>query len=173
MARFTQSGTGPVVNHRIELAALHRDGHSIPIELSVAATDMGGYFTATAFLRDISARKRTERVIAEGEKRLRLVTDNMPALISHVNLDYRYTLVNAHYCGWFSRPESDFVGKTVSEVFGPAVFEGVKTRMDQAFAGEDVVFELVNPIPGAPKYMLVHYMQSAMRQETWLDSTAW
>src|SRR5437763_971767 len=35
LARYLKSGDGPVINKRIEIAALHRDGHQIPVELVI------------------------------------------------------------------------------------------------------------------------------------------
>jgi PAS domain S-box-containing protein len=57
MRRFHQTGEAPVVNQRVELRALHRSGHEIPIELTVTSpmqTENGFFFGA--FLRDISSR---------------------------------------------------------------------------------------------------------------------
>jgi PAS domain S-box-containing protein len=57
MHRFHQTGEAPVVNQRVELRALHRSGHEIPIELTVTSpmeTERGFFFGA--FLRDISNR---------------------------------------------------------------------------------------------------------------------
>ena len=63
--RFLASGTGPVINSRIEVTALHADGHRIPVELSVTAVQMGKQFGASAFLRDLSERKAAEASAAE------------------------------------------------------------------------------------------------------------
>jgi len=54
--RFRETGEGPVVNQRIEITALHRDGHEIPVELSVGAVREPEGHVANAFLRDISDR---------------------------------------------------------------------------------------------------------------------
>src|SRR5215204_6128835 len=37
MQRFLDTGDGPVLNQLVELAALHRDGHEFPIELTISA----------------------------------------------------------------------------------------------------------------------------------------
>ncbi len=37
IARFLASGQGPVITRRVELAALHKDGFELPIELTINA----------------------------------------------------------------------------------------------------------------------------------------
>ena len=41
VARFLTTGEGPVLNKRIELRALHRDGHEFPVELTVWPVRIG------------------------------------------------------------------------------------------------------------------------------------
>ena len=62
LERFLATGEGPLLDRRIELEGLHRDGHTLPIELTVSAIeeDDGGW-TFHAFLHEITDRKRTER----------------------------------------------------------------------------------------------------------------
>jgi PAS domain S-box-containing protein len=60
LKHFLATGDGPILNRRIELTALHRDGHEFPVELTVIPIRSGSGFTFTAFLRDISERKRAE-----------------------------------------------------------------------------------------------------------------
>ncbi|MES2947616.1 MAG: PAS domain S-box protein [Pseudomonadota bacterium] len=85
MAKFITTGEGTIINRRVELMALHQDGHEIPIELSVAAVRDGAGYAANAFLRDITERKHAEGLLRESERRLRDVTDNIPAMIGHFN----------------------------------------------------------------------------------------
>jgi diguanylate cyclase (GGDEF)-like protein/PAS domain S-box-containing protein len=106
---------------------------------------------------DITERFRSELALARSETMVRTITDQVPGLISRMDRDYRYTFVNAHYIRWFSLPESP-VGKTVAEVFGADIFEGVRARIDEALAGRDVVFDLVNKVPGGVDFMQVHYV---------------
>jgi diguanylate cyclase (GGDEF)-like protein/PAS domain S-box-containing protein len=106
---------------------------------------------------DITDRHRAELAVKRSETLVRTITDQMPCLISRMDRDYRYTFVNANYMRWFSLAESP-VGKTVAEVFGDAVFEGVRERIDEALAGRDVVFDLTNTVPGAADFLQVHYV---------------
>jgi PAS domain S-box-containing protein len=62
LRHFLATGVGPMLNTRIEITGCHRDGHEIPIELAISpALGQGGAYTFSAFVRDISARKRTEQ----------------------------------------------------------------------------------------------------------------
>ena len=61
MQRFLAAGEAPVVNRRLELTSLHRDGRELPIEITITSPmPIGkGYFFG-AFLRDISDRLEQE-----------------------------------------------------------------------------------------------------------------
>jgi PAS domain S-box-containing protein len=63
LQRFLETGKGPLLDKRIELLAVHRDGHEFPVEMSVTAVKVRGGFMFHAFLHDITDRKRLEREI--------------------------------------------------------------------------------------------------------------
>ncbi len=54
------SGRGPAPGQRLELTALHRDGHEFPIELSLAPGSVGKQVVFTGFVRDITEQKRAK-----------------------------------------------------------------------------------------------------------------
>ena len=61
LRRFLETGEGPVLDRRVELTAVRRDGSQFPIELTITAlADGAGYFFA-AFLHDITSRKQAEQ----------------------------------------------------------------------------------------------------------------
>jgi PAS domain S-box-containing protein len=61
MERFLATGDAPVVNKRLELRGLHRDGHEFPIEITITSPMRreNGFFFG-AFLRDISDRRERD-----------------------------------------------------------------------------------------------------------------
>ena len=63
LRHFLETGEGPVLNRRVELAALHRDGHRFPVELTIAPIKTQGRYEFNAFIRDISGRKAAEAKI--------------------------------------------------------------------------------------------------------------
>ena len=61
LRHFLATGKGPMLNTRVEITGYHRDGYEIPIELAISPSlGQGGAYTFSAFVRDISVRKRTE-----------------------------------------------------------------------------------------------------------------
>ncbi len=60
MTKYFLTGEGPVIGNRIEVPALHADGHEFPIELAINRIPIDGEALFTAYLRDITERKRHE-----------------------------------------------------------------------------------------------------------------
>jgi len=58
--RFLATGEGRVVNTRLELPALHRQGHEFPTELTILPLPVGDSWVFYSFLRDITERKRAD-----------------------------------------------------------------------------------------------------------------
>ena len=52
--------TGEMLSRRIEMPAEHRDGHEMPIELSITPIHVGDSVVFSAFLRDITERKQAQ-----------------------------------------------------------------------------------------------------------------
>ncbi len=60
LERYNAGGEGPILGQRIEIEALRRDGSEFPVELTISPMRTDSTVVFNAFLRDISARKRTE-----------------------------------------------------------------------------------------------------------------
>jgi PAS domain S-box-containing protein len=59
--QFLKTGEGRVLNRRIEMMALHRKGHEFPVEIAISPARLGDAYIFSAFVRDITARRRAER----------------------------------------------------------------------------------------------------------------
>ena len=68
LAHFLATGEGPVIGRRVELSALRRDGSEFPVELTVTALREGPVAFFSAFVGDITERKRAlQRLSAHHE----------------------------------------------------------------------------------------------------------
>src|SRR4029079_7238826 len=71
LPNYLQNGTGAFLNKSIEIEAIAKDGHELPIELSIVPirTATGHMFTAS--IRDLSERRDSESPHTALESRLR------------------------------------------------------------------------------------------------------
>jgi PAS domain S-box-containing protein len=60
LARYLKTGKGPVIGQRIEISGMRKDGSEILVELAINAFKIEGSPVFTAYLRDITDRKRAE-----------------------------------------------------------------------------------------------------------------
>jgi PAS domain S-box-containing protein len=64
LKHFLSTGEGPLLDRRIEITALHRDGTEFPVEVSIAPYQIDGNWEFSGFVRDI-----TEKKVAEASAR--------------------------------------------------------------------------------------------------------
>jgi PAS domain S-box-containing protein len=84
LAHYLKSGDGPVLDRHIEITALHRDGHELPVELSITHTHQFEEPVFLGFLRDITERQEAQRrqqlLLAELNHRVK----NMLAVVAGI-----------------------------------------------------------------------------------------
>ena len=68
LRRFLDSGEGPVLNQRIEITALRRDGVEFPIELAISPAKFGSEWTFSAFIRDLTEKRSLEAQLQHASK---------------------------------------------------------------------------------------------------------
>ncbi len=144
---------------RVELVNYTKSGAEFWIELEmVPVADETGWFTHwVAVERDITERKQTEEALRESEGRLRIVTENARIGLVMVNRDRRYTFANSTYAEILGLPLRNLVGLLVPDVLGSLYENEVRSRLDRAFAGERVAFEMRWPGGNGNRFYAVRY----------------
>jgi PAS domain S-box-containing protein len=96
---------------------------------------------------------------------LRMVTENARIGLVVVSPDRRYVSASASYAEILGLSSSALVGKEVADVLPDVYEEQVRPRLDRAFAGERVTYELHMPTADGYRYYTVNY------EPTWVDGT--
>ena len=65
MARYNRTGETHVLNQRIEISAIDKNGREFPIELSIVPMSETGSTIFVGFIRDISERKGVDEALSE------------------------------------------------------------------------------------------------------------
>jgi two-component system, cell cycle sensor histidine kinase and response regulator CckA len=105
--------------------------------------------------------RHTHKLI-ESEKRLQIVTENARVGLVIVNEDRRYVYANKAYTDILDLSSSLIVGQRVSEVLAGVYEEQVRPRLDRAFAGERVAYDLRKSGAGGERYYEVRYEPSTV-----------
>lgn len=102
MKRLLASGQSRILNKRIEITGLHKQGHEFPIELSIVQFEDNGQSTFSAFVRDLTEIKKKEeeiklkeRYISETNKSLYEL--KLHALRSKLNPHFYFNTLNNLY----------------------------------------------------------------------------
>ncbi|MEO5349547.1 MAG: PAS domain S-box protein [Magnetococcus sp. YQC-3] len=94
MARYIATGEKRVINKHIELEAININGVRFPVEIAITSVSTDRLTFFTAFLRDISDRKRIENALVSSEKQLREILNIMGDGIYIADHEYNVEFVN-------------------------------------------------------------------------------
>jgi diguanylate cyclase (GGDEF)-like protein/PAS domain S-box-containing protein len=115
---------------------------------------LGTYVLVT----DISERKSAELVQAASEKRLKLITDNLPVLISYIDRAHKFRFGNATFEKWFGVTPNGLAGKPLADVFGEDVYQLARLHLENAFGGWAVTFEMKTAVAGKLRILETTYI---------------
>ena len=77
LRHFLTSGEGAVLNRRVEMTALNRDGREFPVEFAVTPVKIGPTWTFGAFMRDITERKRAQEKLEKAFQEIQALRDQL------------------------------------------------------------------------------------------------
>lgn len=87
------------------------------------------------------------------------VVENLEEMIVVVDRDYRYLIANRAFLNYRGMKREDVIGRHLSEILNPAVSDAtIKERLDDAFRGQVVQYEMRNQLPDrAERDLLISY----------------
>jgi len=149
---------GESVDH-FETLRQTKDGRLVAV--SVCASPIkdatGQIVGVSKIARDITERKRAEAALHQSQNHLRIVTENARVGLVVVNCERRYTFANGAYAEILGLPPANIVGQRIADVLAPLYEEQIRPRLDRAFAGERVAYELRKPATDGDYFYAVKY----------------
>ena len=110
LAHFLQTGEGPILNQRIEIAALRRDGSEFPVEIAIVPTESQSGISFSAFIRDLSESKAAEAERNRLSAYNQLLLDSTSEGIYGIGMDGSCTFLN--------RASAEILGLEPDEALG-------------------------------------------------------
>ncbi|MDH3315766.1 MAG: PAS domain S-box protein [Gammaproteobacteria bacterium] len=132
-----ESGSG----FNSELTYQCKSGLALLVEGSACIIRDDGRQRLMVIVRDVSVRLEAETALKAREKQLRLIADNVSAMLAYVDVGHRYQFVNKRFVDFFGKPADEVVGAHVSDVVGEQTYEKIRAQIDLCLTGQTVTFE--------------------------------
>ncbi len=104
-------------------------------------SDRGIVITAN----DVTDRVSAAEALRDSERRIRIITDNVPVLIAYVDREERYRFANRPYQAALKLGSRASEGHRVAEALEPERYARLKPHIDAALAGQPQSFEIDFP----------------------------
>ncbi|WP_415911330.1 NahK/ErcS family hybrid sensor histidine kinase/response regulator [Neptuniibacter sp. QD37_11] len=138
------------------LASEQRGDKGQVIEVRTHPMPQGGFVNTYT---DITERHRYAESLRQNEQWIRLITDNVPALIAYLDQDLNYGFANKVYSEWFGRADGELNGQSIHDVYSPDEYERLSPYVEKALSGRNVTFETWQTNSrGEERYMLKSYV---------------
>jgi PAS domain S-box-containing protein len=161
MARYLATGVAHILNRTIEVPCLHRDGHRLPVELSVFPVGPDGSLGFGAFMRDISERHKQAEALRQSEERNRAVVEHLGEGMVVIQRG-KVVFANPQASRALGRPMEQLVGAALPDFVHPDDVDQVNERQRRRMAGEAVPshYELRVRLPNGEVRWLENHVSS-------------
>jgi PAS domain S-box-containing protein len=102
--------------------------------------------------RRIQEQMTAEKAARDSERQLRLITENLPVLITFFGRDLRFRFGNRSSEDWFGVARNDMIGMHLSDLGDAVLAEAVDPHIEDVLAGNLVTFEDEREGQYGPKY---------------------
>ncbi|HLP07318.1 MAG TPA: PAS domain S-box protein [Opitutaceae bacterium] len=115
--------------------------HHVHARAAAITAEAGEVVEWVGTVTDIHGQVEAEQSLRRKEAELELAVNTMPALVSYVNRDLRFGLVNRAHEQWFGREPTAIRGLPVRELIGETAFAAMYDKIARVLTGETVRYE--------------------------------
>jgi two-component system, sensor histidine kinase and response regulator len=90
---------------------------------------------------DVTAEHAALDAAQRGERRLRIIMNQIPVTVSYIDADFRYRYINRAQEQWLGKTDAEVIGRSVEEVAGAQVWNDVRPKISEALQGHEVPLE--------------------------------
>lgn len=106
---------------------------------------------------DITQRKEVEEALYDSVQRMRLIADNLPALIAYIDKDQLYQFANRQFEEWYATP--DIAGKHLRAIAGEQQYLAIADYVQMALSGTPITFDYARTYPdGRRRFVEIAYI---------------
>ncbi|MDD2864953.1 MAG: EAL domain-containing protein [Methylococcales bacterium] len=132
--RFVETGVSTMLETHVETEGIRADGSIFPIELTVVRQMQNNQHFFTAYIRDLTERKKAEALLRESEEKFRLFIRYSPSAIAMFDREMRYLAYSHRWITDYRLNEKELIGRSHYDVF-PEITERVKELHQRSLAG--------------------------------------
>jgi PAS domain S-box-containing protein len=129
LERFLDTGAASLLGRRVEWSALRRDGTEFPVEVRITAEADGEGVTFTAFIADITERKRAEEERIAAATKFRALVEHASDVIFLCDADGRFTYVSPAVTRMLGYAPAELLGSNPMEYVHPEDLTEVAQRL--------------------------------------------
>ena len=109
-----------------------------------------------ALERQFARSSKAENELRRKEQELRLITDNLPGLVSYIDPSERYRFINLGGARWFGMSQEEIIGKPLKDILGETSYAMIKEYVAAALSGRHVRYEssLLPLKHGGPRWVI-------------------
>jgi PAS domain S-box-containing protein len=134
LARYLQTGNGPVLGKRLELAGLRKDGSEILVELTITVTKFDHQTVFTAYLRNITDQRRDE----QASRHLAAIVESSADAVVSKDLNGIVTSWNASAERLFGYTAAEMLNNSITAIVPPNKLDEEEHIIQRIRAGERI-----------------------------------
>jgi diguanylate cyclase (GGDEF)-like protein/PAS domain S-box-containing protein len=119
VGRHRKGHPSRLLRRRLETVLRRANGEEFPAEVTIAPAGVGNEITFTAFIRDLSERKRAESALEQREKRFRTIVEKSWSGVVLLDGDLRFSYAGSSTLHLIGYDEPELIGRSIFEFIHP------------------------------------------------------